>query len=472
MAKTFLFYDLETTGINKCFDQIIQFAAIRTDEEFDEIERHEFLIKLNPDTIPVPEASITHHISIEQANTGLYEYEAIKKIHALFNTPETISLGYNTLSFDDEFLRFAFFKNLFPAYDHQYKNSCSRMDLYPITTAYYLFAQEALSWPVDEEGKVSLKLEKLNIQNGLYTQGRAHDALTDVLVTLSLAQKLRAHQPKIWQYLVDRYHKVEDQKILSQLDIGLEINQEGYQQALMISGRFGYSESYMLPVLNLGQHWHYKNQWCFLRLDYADLAQVNTGNLTEHFLTLSKKWGDLPLLLPAKKRFLAHLTQQRIDQIKKNKLFLQQNPELFIDIKESALDFKYPEIDNIDVDASLYHTGFMNYAEQNLCEHFHRKKPQEQVKLMGEMNCSYYERALRIMGRMTPEILTTQMQHEFQEYLERIASYEIENMPIDFKGQRKTSIPEVYERIEKLREQTLTNEQLVLLDELEGYLSL
>ena len=38
--QTFLFYDLETTGLNKAFDQILQFAAIRTDMSFREIDRH------------------------------------------------------------------------------------------------------------------------------------------------------------------------------------------------------------------------------------------------------------------------------------------------------------------------------------------------------------------------------------------------------------------------------------------------
>jgi exodeoxyribonuclease-1 len=151
---------------------------------------------------------------------------------------------------------------------------------------------------------------------------------------------------------------------------------------------------------------------------------------------------------------------------------LQQNTGLFVDIKESALDFKYPEIDNVDVDASLYQAGFMSYTEQTLCEHFHKRDLSGKVKLMPEMNRSYYERALRIIGRIAPEVLTVEMQGEFQEYLERVASFEPANMPLDFKGGHKTSIPEVYERIQKLREGVLSEEQLYLLDELEGYLSL
>ena len=40
MTNSYLFYDIETTGLNKAFDQVLQFAAIRTDPELNEIDRH------------------------------------------------------------------------------------------------------------------------------------------------------------------------------------------------------------------------------------------------------------------------------------------------------------------------------------------------------------------------------------------------------------------------------------------------
>ncbi len=30
MTSSYLFYDIETTGLNKAFDQVLEFAAIRT----------------------------------------------------------------------------------------------------------------------------------------------------------------------------------------------------------------------------------------------------------------------------------------------------------------------------------------------------------------------------------------------------------------------------------------------------------
>ena len=163
--QTFLFYDIETSGLNKCFDQVIEFAAIRTDLDFNEIERHHFYVKLSKDTVPSPGAFITHRIGLDKLEQGLFEHDAINKIHTIFNKPGTISLGYNTLGFDDEFLRFSFAKCLLPPYTHQYQNNCARMDLYPLTVLYFLYNKDVLQWPY-QSGKVSFKLENIAKQKG------------------------------------------------------------------------------------------------------------------------------------------------------------------------------------------------------------------------------------------------------------------------------------------------------------------
>src|SRR3990167_10127602 len=171
--QTYLVYDTETTGLNQCFDQIMQFAAIRTDLAFNEIERHEFLVRLNPDAIPSPEAILIHRISPSLCRQAeLTEYAAIQKIHHLFNEPGTISLGYNTLGFDDALLRFGFFRNLLTPYTHQYANGCSRMDIYPMTLLYFLFKKDFLNWP-EKNGAVNLKLENINACNQFF-KGQSH----------------------------------------------------------------------------------------------------------------------------------------------------------------------------------------------------------------------------------------------------------------------------------------------------------
>ncbi|MCK5420273.1 MAG: exodeoxyribonuclease I, partial [Desulfobacterales bacterium] len=58
MKKTYLFYDIETTGLNKAFDQVLQFAAFRTDRQLNEIDRYTIKVQLRPDVIPSPGAII------------------------------------------------------------------------------------------------------------------------------------------------------------------------------------------------------------------------------------------------------------------------------------------------------------------------------------------------------------------------------------------------------------------------------
>jgi hypothetical protein len=52
----FTFYDVETTGLNKRFDQILQFAALRTDVDLIETDRFETRSRLMPQVIPSPKA--------------------------------------------------------------------------------------------------------------------------------------------------------------------------------------------------------------------------------------------------------------------------------------------------------------------------------------------------------------------------------------------------------------------------------
>src|SRR5476649_864478 len=96
--QTYLFYDIETTGLNKAFDQVLHFAAIRTDLNLKELNRYELRVKLNPDLVPSPQALLTHQISIEDTQGGETEYNAIRKIHQYLNEPGTISLSYNTFN--------------------------------------------------------------------------------------------------------------------------------------------------------------------------------------------------------------------------------------------------------------------------------------------------------------------------------------------------------------------------------------
>ena len=238
--KQYLFYDLETSGTNPSFDQILQFAGVKTDLSFNEIERYEFRIKLRNDVIPEPGALIVNRLSIEDIMEGYTEYEAVREIQSILSAPGTINIGYNSISFDDEFMRFNYFRNLLEPYANQ-KIGCIRMDLLPITLMYYLFKKESMIWP-SKNGKVNLKLENLNDLNGL-ADGMAHDAVVDVLATIEMARRFKEFDPQTWDYLIGHFSKKIDYERISKLDEVVFSDELKCRKGFFIKNGFGYQNN-------------------------------------------------------------------------------------------------------------------------------------------------------------------------------------------------------------------------------------
>jgi exodeoxyribonuclease I len=464
MQKTYLFYDIETTGLNPCFDQVLEFAAIRTDMELHELERYDLKVKLNPDVVPAPGAVITHRIGVEKSLSGISELAAITQIHKLFNTPGTISLGYNTLGFDDEFLRFSFYRNLLPPYTHQFANHCSRMDLYPLTVMYYLFKPNVLEqWPQQNQ-QISLKLANLSEANGL-AQGQAHTAIVDVEATLALAKKF-IQERSTWEYLTAYFNKDTDLARLTQLTQDFNVGKTHFQEALLVDGKFGAKQNFLAPVLHLGPHTQYKNQ-LWLRLDLENLTQTTTENIAENTFVIRKKPGERELLLPMKSRYLLQLSPERQQLVHQNKLWLSQNPEILTAICTYHRQYTYPKVPDTDAHAMLYTMPFPTTAEAGLFQKFHQAPPEKKMLIAGQFpNPIYQELALRMMGRHFYQHLTASNQELFNEYLQKSLHPNRENAPIDYRGQRKLTLPVALTEMETLKNSALTPDQLQLLTEL------
>ncbi|MDQ2993579.1 MAG: exonuclease domain-containing protein [Pseudomonadota bacterium] len=470
MDKTFLFYDIETTGLSKAFDQVVQFAAVRTDADLNEIERHEMLVRLSPDVVPNPHAILTHGIALNQLDYGLTEDKAIEKIHQLMNTPGTISLGYNTLGFDDEFLRFSFYRHLLPPYNHQYANQCGRMDLYPIATLYYLFHNNTINWP-SVDGVPSLKLANLNAANQ-FVEGNAHNALVDVLATIELARRFK-ETTAMWDYALGYFDKEADTARLTKLSIAFTIQNQSFREGIYVDGCFGAEQNYQTYVLSLGRHHHYKNQTLWLRLDRHDFSQIKTDEFNHGVFVINKKPGESGFLLPNSTRFTKYIDKDKQELIDKNRAWLIANPELFLALTHHHREYTHPKITNLDDNAALYQNGFLLPHEIQLSAEFHNRDIDGKIALIDEFsNPTLRALAIRYIGRLQPEKLNNAHQQIYGRYLASINPQDDKHSPVDYRNKPRYTPQQALQEIKTLqKDQTLTASKQKLLDELHTYIN-
>lgn len=465
MQKTFLFYDIETSGLDKSYDQVQQFAAIRTDMDFNEIERYEIFVKINPDVIPSPEALIIHRVGIMHCQKmGLPEIEAIGIIHALLNTPNTISLGYNTLGFDDEFLRFSFHRNLLPPYTHQYANGCGRADLYPMAAMLRWQQADCIQWP-ENEGKPTLKLEHISTLNQL-AQGQAHNAMVDVEATVALARCF-AQSGATWEYLLGYFDKHEELKRIQSLAPFEPM--PSCSTAMLIDGSFGSQLNYQCPVLYLGEHKHYRNQTLWLRLDTNDLSQLTPDNQLALPWVVRRKRAEPPFFIPDKPRFLEKLLPEQLALRQQNLHFLTENPSALQSLTAAHLDQKYPDLPPLDDQAGLYQSDFLSATDLQRCQYFHQAPLEHKwnaIKQFQRRDCQVI--AQHILARHYPSLCPDEVKQAFAKYQLKMLT----QAPLNHQGKPRKTIADFESALHECQHQpTLDGQQRQLLEEFEQYLN-
>ena len=202
MSKSFFWYDLETSGISPRGARIMQFAGQRTDLDLKLVGAPvNVLIKLGEDTLPDPDAILVTGITPQATlQDGVTEAEFCKLFFDVVAVPGTIFAGYNTVRFDDEFMRFLLWRNFYDTYEWQWQDGRSRWDLLDTVRMTRALRPEGIKWPV-MDGKPTNRLELLTKLNGVDHES-AHDALSDVLASIEVARLIKTKQPKLFEALL------------------------------------------------------------------------------------------------------------------------------------------------------------------------------------------------------------------------------------------------------------------------------
>lgn len=200
----FVFYDTETTGTSRHYDQILQFAAIYTDDDLNEIERFELRCRLLPHVIPTAGAILVTGVSLDRLLDPALpsHHDFICQCHAKLTewSPATF-IGYNSVRFDEPLLRQAFYQSLKPIYLTN-TNGNARQDILPLIRAANSLSPGLFAIPRNDEDKPAFKLDRLAPANG-FIDHNAHDALGDVLATIHMAKLIKTRSPDVWRRSLD-----------------------------------------------------------------------------------------------------------------------------------------------------------------------------------------------------------------------------------------------------------------------------
>jgi exodeoxyribonuclease-1 len=387
----------------------------------------------------------------------------------MLNVPGTISLGYNTLGFDDEFLRFSFHRNLLPPYTHQFRNGCRRMDIYPIAIIYWLYNRQILKWP-EMNGKPSLKLEHLGSANQMVS-GQSHEALADVETTIELTRRFFAEE-KMWRYLDGYFDKETDAHRMNELPIAFNSGLGDHRQGLMIGGEYGSRQNFQIPVISIGASIPYSNQTLWLRMDQPQLRETAPETIPETTWVIRKRLGEPGILLPPLDRYWSRIGPERMAIFGENLDWLQANPDIFQQIASYYREFRYPFIPGLDADASLYQIGFYSRADEQLCRTYQDAIPEKKAALIDQFT-SPDARVLawRVLARNYPDALPPEYEAEYQQYIKRINPPRQKEALVDYRNERRTTPKDALIEIEQLRQKNdLKTEQIQLLDDLGIYI--
>ena len=195
----YVFYDFETSSSNIYWGQIIQIGAILTNDNLDELDRFDARCRLNPGIIPEASALIvnkTSPVMLKQSN--LSHYEMVRQfVETLKRWGKATYIGFNSIEFDENFLRSTLFQTLEYPYITS-TNGSNRGDVLGLARAANFYYPDTLKNPINEKGNAVYKLDQMAPLNGI-EHGDAHNAIGDVVATLGIAKIIANKAPNVWK---------------------------------------------------------------------------------------------------------------------------------------------------------------------------------------------------------------------------------------------------------------------------------
>lgn len=465
--NSFYWYDYETFGISPKVDRIAQFAGIRTDENLDILDEQMFYCKPTHDVLPSPEACAITGISPQLCDQkGIIEHEFIKKINNEFSAPGTCTVGYNSISFDDEFTRHTLYRNFIDPYAWHWKNGNTRWDILDVVRLCYALKKDnSLSWAYNENNKPVFKLDRLSVANGI-EHSDAHDALADVRATIGIAKIIKETQPKLFDFAFSlRDKKTVESKI------------HMFEPMLHISGVYPAERSCAKLVSALAYHPKYRDRAIVFALDQdpSILLELETEELrTLIFTSQSKLPKDVtklqikdltfnrsPMFVPNIYKLNENTSSQlQIDMPKciSNLEFIRKNQNEISEVIKDIYTIEDAKAPTEDVDQSIY-DGFIDNSDRKICDQIQKLDTKKLSNFYPQFKDQKLSKLLlNFKARNYPESLSEKEHDEW---------FEIVQGRIQEGKYGYLSLDEFYKKLEKVRNKN--PEKKALWKQLESY---
>ena len=471
MDRSFYFYDLETSGIGAQRSRIMQFAGQRVDLDLKPIgDPDNFLIKLTPDILPDPDAVLITGITPQATLAdGLSEAEFLKIFYNQIATPGTIFTGFNSIRFDDEFIRYLNYRNFYDAYEWQWQEERGKWDMLDVSRMTRALRPDDIEWPYASDGSPSNKLELLASVNKL-THDKAHDALSDVNATIALAKLIKQKQPKLFEFLL----KMRDKKEVENLVIG-------HQPFVYCSGRYSGEFLKTTVAVTLAAHPTQKGSVFVydLRHDPTPFAKKKPAELAE--LLKKYRFEEGEERLPVKQLQFNHcpavapisvLDKASQERLKINMDVIAANAKAllaygdFADNLQEAVKINEKQkqtsliADTSDVDSQLY-DGFFGDGDKNKMSIVRASDKNALADLSLDFADVRLDKLLLLYkARQFPESLNDNEQTAWNDYRQQKL----------LAGDEQSQAAKYFARLGELsKDSQLTDSQIFLLEELKLY---
>ena len=350
--------------------KLFKLEQILVNDNFQELDRYEARCKLSPGIVPEAMALLVNKTTPKiLKETNLSHYQMVRQLVDKFKEwKNSTFIGYNSINFDEEFLRRTLFKNLeYPYLTNT--NGNERGDLFSLARASHLYYPDCIKTSISDKNNPVFKLAKLAPMNDI-KHDEAHSAIGDVLATIEIAKLLNKKAPNVWKASLMTTNKDKSFQLIK-------------EEQLFCTDFFYYGRSVPFVLTYVCQHPQWGYPMCFdLKADPSYYFNLSIQELKKELNKKPKvirtiKHKKHPIIMNASYGMnFDNYKQLGIKKLKQRAKMIRENKE-FAKKVSTILDDDAREKQELDSQLDVYaeesiYTKFSSADDNKIMPEFHK----------------------------------------------------------------------------------------------------